>query len=393
MGAMLFFIGGCAIGQSRYSPLALIGSAAERRVQTADAFKPFWETLELIHEDYFDQPLDEDLLAKGAIDGMLSSLGDPNTRYLPPDQEAAARNAMDGHLEGIGAEVTTIEGAIVIVAPYEGSPAEEAGILAGDILRKADGVELTGMNPSEAASLVRGLAGTPVLLEIERDGTILEIEVIRGVINIPSVRGEILADDIAYIRLSRFGNESGKELADLVDTLSEDNPSGMILDLRGNPGGSLSTAVDVADQFLDDGTVLVERFGNGDEKVYESREEGDAQDLPLVVIIDQGSASASEVVAGAVQNRQRGILVGETSFGKGTVQVWKELSNGGGVRITVARWLTPNEEWIHEQGIEPDIRVELNDPAGEELYDSQLQAAIDYLKDGTLMESASLETG
>jgi carboxyl-terminal processing protease len=390
---VLLFAGGYALGQSRYAPLDLRQTTSTADIGDDEAFRPFRETLKLIRADYFEQPLDDDLLAKGAIDGMLATLNDPNTRYLPPEQEQAARNAMEGNLEGIGAEVTAVDGDIVIVAPYEGSPAEEAGIQAGDILRKADGKDLTGMHPAEAALLVRGPAGTPVLLQVERNGDVLEIEVIRGVIKIPSVYGEIIDENIAYIRLSRFGNGTGQELSDVIQVLSNDDPRGIILDLRGNPGGSLPTAVDVADQFLDEGMILLERFGNGKEREFESDDAGDAQVLPLVVLINHGSASASEVVAGAVRDRERGILIGDTSFGKGTVQVWEPLSNGGGIRITVARWLTPDGEWVHEKGLEPDFWVSLPETSGEEFSDIQLQAAVDHLMGRPVLETTPAESG
>lgn len=386
--AAVMFMGGYAFGQSQYAPIDMTGTMDAASKDTEDAFNPFWEALELIHEEFYEQPLDDDELAKGAIDGMLATLEDPNTRYLAPEQEQAAREAMEGNLEGIGAEVSSVDGAIVIVAPYEGSPAESAGIRAGDILREADGTPLTGLDPSEAASLVRGPAGTPVLLVVERDGELFDVEVIRGVIKIPSVRGEIFEDGIAYVRLSRFANDTNQELADIIEELLIDDPQGIILDLRGNPGGNLTAAVDVADHFLDQGTILVEKFGNGEEIEFESDVKGNAQELPLVVLINQGSASASEVVAGAIQDRDRGVLIGDTSFGKGTVQVWKSLSNDGGIRITIARWLTPDGEWVHEEGLEPDYIVLLPEAEEEEFSDTQLQAAIDFILGRPVLETA-----
>jgi len=391
--ALLIFAGGYALAQSSYAPVKLGGFIGNVSEDTEEAFRPFWETLEFIQAEYFDQPLDADQLAKGAIDGMLATLDDQNTRYLTPDQEQAARDALNGNLQGIGAEVSSVDGEIIIVAPFEGSPAEAAGILPGDILREADGKTLTGLPPSDAALLVRGPAGTPVRLLIERDGELLEIEVIRGIIKIPSVRGELLEDDIGYIRLSRFANDTGDELSDVIQELSEDDPQGIILDLRSNPGGSLSAAVNVANQFLKEGTILVERFGSGKEIEFESDDDGDAQTLPLVILINEGSASASEVVAGAVQDRDRGVLIGDTSFGKGTVQIWKSLSNGGGIRITVARWLTPDGDWVHEEGIAPDFFVLLPESDAEEFSDTQLQAAIDYIMGRPLVETEPSNDG
>jgi carboxyl-terminal processing protease len=387
--AALLFSGGFVLGQSNAAPFDLFGAPAATPKDAEVAFRPFWETWRLVQDEYFDQPLDNIQLAEGAIEGMLATLGDPNTRYLPPDQEDAARHAIAGNIEGIGAEVSMKDGAIIIVAPYAGSPAEEAGLLQGDIIRQANGIDLTGMDVSEAAALVRGPAGTVVTLLIERDGELIEVNVTRDVIRLPSVIGELLEQEIAYVRLSRFGDNTVEELSDVLDELLAANPTGLILDLRSNPGGTLTTAVDVADQFLDEGPILIERFGNGQERVHNAEAGGSAQDLPLVVLIDAGSASASEVLAGAISDRERGILIGDTSFGKGTVQSWQRLSNGGGVRITIARWLTPEENWVHGQGLEPDFAVTNSVNDAGEFEDNQLSAAIDYLQGRPVIETGA----
>jgi carboxyl-terminal processing protease len=186
----------------------------------------------------------------------------------------------------------------------------------------------------------------------------------------------MLDHDLAYVRLTQFGQNSDEEMVELLTTLTAQNPAGIILDLRRNPGGSLETAVNIADQFLPEGIVLHERFGTGRETEFESTDEGLADQLPLVVLLDEGSASASEVLAGAIQDRERGVLIGQTSFGKGTVQSWQGLSNGGGVRITTARWLTPNDTWIHKAGLTPDYFIPVGEEATEDL---QLEAAINFL--------------
>lgn len=390
---LIIFSGGYLLGQSSIAPVQLVGAAIDTPAEAQQSFRPFWETWDFIHEEYFDQPVDDEALVEGAIEGMLATLDDPNTIYLSPEHEEAARHALEGNLEGIGAEVTSENGQIIIVAPFEGSPAEAAGLRQGDILRQANGVDLTGMDVADAAALIRGPAGTTVLLAIEREGEVLEVEVERDVINIPSVRGEIIEDSIAYVRLSRFANNTTDNLSDVLDELLEQEPKGLILDLRSNPGGTLTSAVSVADEFLPEGPILVERFGNGNEKLFEAEEKGQAQDLPMVVLIDGGSASASEVVAGAIRDRDRGTLVGVTSFGKGTVQTWKGLSNGGGVRITVARWITPDGNWIHEQGLEPDISVSLPDQTDGEFTDTQLQAAVNYLLEDLIIEESPLNEG
>lgn len=376
--AIFLFGSGYWFGQSRFAPVQL-GTDAPYGTpsQVAASFDPFWEVWETINAEYYTQPLDPNMLVEGAITGMLESLEDPNTAYLSPADQESAEQQMDQEFEGIGAEVQSEDGNITIVAPFEGSPAAKAGLRPRDIIRSADGVELTDMDIAEAAALVRGPAGTSVTLEIERDGELFEVVIVRDTINIPSVRGEMLEDDIAYIRLSRFANKTSEELTLTLNELMAQNPRALILDLRLNPGGALDTVVAVADQFIGEGLILTERFGNGFERPFSATEEGLAQEIPMVVLIDEGSASASEVLAGAIRDHDRGILIGTTSFGKGTVQSWQPLRNGGGVRLTVARWLTPDGGWVHEIGLTPDISVALPE-FDENFEDTQLQAAIDY---------------
>ncbi|PID86660.1 MAG: peptidase S41 [Chloroflexi bacterium] len=376
----LAFSLGYFVGQSPWAPYPLFGAATTTPDEAKEAFAPFWEAWNLVHTRYYDLPVDDDLLTEGAIDGMLSVLGDDHTHYLSPQDEEVARQSMSGEFQGIGAEVEGRDGFITVVSPIEGSPAEAAGLRPGDRLLEADGVDLTEMDVSEAASLVRGPAGTAVLLLIGRDDSQFELEIVRDVVALKSVRAEIMDGNIAYLRLNRFGDKSSEELSDALETLMAKNPSGLILDLRRNPGGRLNTAVDIADEFLPEGVILIERFGNGHERLHESTDKGLAEEIPLVVLIDEGSASASEVLAGAIHDEERGTLIGQTTFGKGTVQTWQGLSNGGGMRLTIARWLTPDETWIHETGLDPDYFIplpEYNPNAAFE--DTQLQAALDFL--------------
>jgi carboxyl-terminal processing protease len=379
------FLGGYVLAQSPVAPLQVFAETAVPATSNTD-FAPFWEVWDLIHDRYLRQPVDDVALVEGAIDGMLATLGDPHTRYLSPQDQSAAQESMAGEFQGIGAEVEDVDGNITVVTPIDGSPAEAAGIQPGDILRQSDGVDLTGMDVTEAAALVRGPAGTTVSLVIERDGEQFTVDIVRDVIKLATVRGEILEEGIAYLRLSRFGNTTDEELAELLPDLLAENPSGLILDLRRNPGGALDTTVEIADQFLDDGLVLVERFGDGEERPFEANDDGLAQDIPMVVLIDEGSASASEVLAGAIQDRGRGILIGQISFGKGTVQTWHTLSNDGGVRVTIAEWLTPDKNSIHEIGLTPDYYIPLPEfEEGVEFQDTQLQAAIDFLQGKTII--------
>lgn len=377
------FTGGYLLGQSPVAPVNLFGIVNGRTLNNPDDIKAFWEVWDLAHTRYLRQPVDDTALIDGAINGMLDTLGDPHTRYLSPSDQEAATQSMSGEFQGIGAEVESVDGAVTIVTPIDGSPAQAAGLQPGDILREADGVSLTGMDVTEAAALVRGPAGTTVHLVIERDGETFELAITRDVVKLASARGEMLDEGIAYIRLSRFANDTDQELQNILTDLLAQNPTGIILDLRRNPGGALDTTVNIADQFLPEGVTLVERFGDSRERQFQSSDKGLAEDIPLVILIDEGSASASEVLAGAIQDRGRGALIGNTSFGKGTVQTWQTLANDGGVRITIAEWLTPDKTSIHETGLTPDYFIPLDPDNPDE--DTQLQAAIDYLLGKTII--------
>lgn len=374
------FSSGYLLGQSSLAPIDVFGRNTAVPDLAEETIGPFWEVWELVHTRYYDQPVDDGQLVEGAIDGMLATLDDPHTRYLSPEDEIATRQRLNDEFQGIGAEVESVDGAITIVSPIAGSPAAAAGLLPGDILREADGVSLTDMDLFDAVLLVRGPAGTAVSLLIERNGDQFLVDIVREVVELTSVRGEMLEDGLAYLQLTQFGNRTEQDLAEALTNLMAQNPVGLILDLRRNPGGGLETVVEIADQFLPKGVILEEQFGNGRISTFESSDKGLAEEIPLAVLIDEGSASASEVLAGAIRDRDRGLLIGQTTFGKGTVQTWHTLSNGGGVRITIARWLTPNMTWVHEKGLEPDLLVtlpEVENPA--DFEDTQLQAAIDYL--------------
>lgn len=375
------FNAGYILGQSPWAPFNVFSGAFLTSPTDREATEAFLETWDLVQTRYYRQPVDDEVLIQGAIDGMLGTLGDEYTRYLPPQDEVRSQEEMDGEFQGIGVVVESVDGAITVVSPIEGSPAEAAGMQPGDILREADGIDLTGMDLTEAADIIRGPRGTSVNLVVERDGERIVFDIVRDVIVVPSVRGEMLDNNIAYVRINQFIRTTESDLASVLSELNASNPAGMILDLRRNPGGLLDQVQDVADEFLPAGVVLVEEFGGGRREVYESTDDGLAEDIPLVVLIDEGSASAAEVLAGAIRDRERGILVGAQSFGKGTIQSVNSLSNGGGLRMTIARWLTPGDNWVHESGLQPDIVINWpEDPATlEENEDPQLQAAIDYL--------------
>lgn len=350
-----------------------------------ELFAPFWEAWDIVHNQYVDQPVDDTSLMRGAISGMLDSLGDQHTSYMDPDQYLQANIPIDGEYEGIGAWVDTEAEYLTIISPMPDSPAEKAGLQPGDQVIKIDGEDMTGIDGSLVIRKVLGPAGSTVVLTIQREGEPIpfDVTIVRAKINVPSVESRMLDDQLGYIQIYTFAAETKTELRDQLQELLDQNAQGLIVDLRNNGGGYLKTAVDVASEFIDDGVILYEDYGADREMdEYRAQKGGLAPDIPLVLLVNQGSASASEIVAGAIQDDQRGPLVGATTFGKGSVQNWIPLSNNqGAVRVTIARWLTPDKRQIHEIGLEPDYPVEYTEEDFEQEQDPQLDKAIEVLQD------------
>jgi carboxyl-terminal processing protease len=343
-------------------------------------FDPFWQAWDIVHRDFVKQPVDDTALMQGAIRGMLDSLGDEHTSYLDPDMYQQASIPLSGEYEGIGAWVDPDGEYLTIVSPMPGSPAEEVGLEPGDEIIAVDGEDMTGIDGNLVIRRVLGPAGSKVVLTIRREGVAdpLEFEIIRATISIPSVESQMLDEGIGYVRLYTFGEDTRQSLRQAVETLLDEDPAGLILDLRGNGGGYLQTSIDVASEFIDEGTILIERFGDGREQEYRTEGRGHATEVPLVVLVDEGSASASEIVAGAIQDLGRGLLVGETTFGKGSVQNWVPLDNDqGAVRVTVAYWYTPKGRLIQDTGLKPDIEVVVDEANPDE--DLQLEKAVEVL--------------
>lgn len=314
-------------------------------------FQPFWESWVFAHHP------DDVALMQGAITGMLDALDDPHTSYMDPDQFTQANIPLDGTYEGIGAWVDPDREYLTIVSPMSGSPAEEVGLVAGDEIIAVDGDDMTGIDGNLVIRRVLGPANSKVILTIRRAGVEepFDVEITRAKITIPSVEYRMLEDEIAYVHLLTFGDDSRDELRRSIEEMLAENPEGLIFDLRNNGGGYLTSAIDVVSEFISEGVVMYEIYGDGNEKTYESHGNGLATEIPLVVLVNEGTASASEIVSGAIQDYDRAPLVGSTTFGKGSVQNWIPLDNNqGAVRVTVARWLTPNERQIHEVGLEPD---------------------------------------
>lgn len=351
------------------------------------AFQPFWDAYHAIVERYAGGDVDHQKLVEGAIRGMIEALGDPYSSYLTSEEYRQNLQGISGQFEGIGAEIGTraADGStascatlgpdchLVVISPLAGSPAEKAGLEAGDAIVAVDGSTVDGLTVDEARDRIRGDKGTEVRLSVVRDsGEPFEIAIVRDVIVQEEVIHRVLdAGAVGYTKLTGFSDHAADVLAEEVRKDVEAGRKKLILDLRGNPGGFVTAAKKVASQYLREGPIFWEQSADGTQEPTNATGDGAAIDasIELVVLIDQGSASASEIVAGALQDTGRATLVGQTTFGKGTVQTWEELAGGNGaMRLTIARWLTPEKRWIHGVGITPDVNVPVPDgtAAGED---------------------------
>jgi carboxyl-terminal processing protease len=360
--AAIAFGGGYIFGASHTSPSG----------QGLDTIRQAWD---IIYSDYFDPDrLDPAALSRGAIEGMLEALDDPYTSYLEAEYYELGMTSLEGEFDGIGAYVATTEDEeIVIIAPIAGSPAEAAGIRAGDIILAIDGEPVDGMSLAKAIISIRGPQGTEVTLSVLHEGETepVEISIVRSRIEVPSVEFE-MRDDIAYIAITQFSDRTDDELTPVFADMDAAGAAGIVLDLRGNPGGLLDTVVAVASRFIDEGVVVAVEYNEGQAVTLEVFPGVETTDLPMVVLVDGASASGSEVLSGALQDHDRALIAGTVTFGKGSVNILRRLNDGSGIYITTARWLTPNGRLIEGQGIWPDETLELT---GEDAIDW----AIDYL--------------
>jgi carboxyl-terminal processing protease len=390
LGGGTLFMSGYALGQR--------GAAQPGTPATEDeAFQPFWDAYHAIRDRFALGPVDRKAVIEGAIRGMVEAIGDPYSSYLSSEEFRLTLQGVSGEFEGIGAEIGTVNGAgettdctefgpdcrLVVVAPIEGSPAEKAGLKPGDVINKVDGSSLDGLSPDEARDRIRGKKGTVVTLTIERAGrTPFDVAITRDVIHQREVISADYADgEVGYVRLTGFSENGADRFVDAVQAALDKGQTRLIVDLRSNPGGFITAARTVASAFVAEGPVFWEEDAQGNQTPTDSLGDGIATDpaIQVVVLIDRGSASASEIVAGALQDTGRATIIGETSYGKGTVQQWIELENDtGGMKLTVAKWLTPDKRWIHKVGVVPDIPVEVpaDTPAGD---DPVLDRAIEFL--------------
>jgi carboxyl-terminal processing protease len=383
------FVSGWSLGrQAALTP----GTPADE----VDEFQPFWDTYRAVTDRYAGGPVDRKALVEGAIKGMIGALDDPYSLYLTSEEFKDSLRSISGEFEGIGATIGTVDAAgrtsscttlaadcrLVVVAPIPGSPAEGAGLLAGDVIEAIDGERLDGLTVDAARNRVRGPKDTAVRLSIVRDGASpVDIEIVRAVIVTPEVETENLAQGaVGYIRLNGFSDHAAEQFDAAVAAAVERGQRALIVDLRGNPGGYVTAARDIASQFLADGPIFWQEYADGGLVETVALGGGAATDpsIKLVVLVDGGSASASEIVAGALHDRGRATLVGTKTFGKGTVQQWTQLEDDhGGFRLTTAKWLTPNRTWIHHVGIEPDVVVDAT-PSGSG-DDPVIDAALEVL--------------
>ncbi len=363
-----------------------ITAASENDFGEAD-FNTFNEVWSFVEKEFDGEVPDDRKRMYAAISGSLETLDDDYTRFFRPEVAERMRADMNGSVSGIGAFVReNDEGFIEITRPIDGQPADLAGLLADDVIIAVDGEGVEGRDFDEVLLMIRGPEGSMVVLTIQRAGeeNPLEFEIVRTTFVVPVVEKGMMGSEefpIAYVKLSSFTRSAETSVVDALDELLIQNPQGIILDLRDNGGGFLDEAVGVADVFLTDGVILFERSANGIDETFDADDGDLGERLPLVVLVNAGSASASEIVAGAVQDRERGVIIGEATFGKGSVQLVHKLSDGSELRVTTARWYTPDNKSISEEGITPDIEIPTPTDLGGEA-DGQLQRAIEFLLDG-----------
>lgn len=329
-------------------------------------FKLFWDTWDLLSQKYIDKrAIDPQKMFYGAISGMVASLGDPYTTFLPPEAQKSTKEELGGSFEGVGIELGfNKDKRLAVIAPLSGSPAERTGIKPQDLIVKINGKDTGGMSLPDAVKLIRGPKGSKVTLSIFRDGDTdsKNYELTRETIIVKSV--ELTFKNagnkkVALLKVSRFGERTANEWNEAISSILSQNAQGVILDMRNNPGGFLEGAVFIASEFLSGGDVVLQENNQGARVAFKVDRVGKLTSIPLEVLINKGSASASEIVAGALQDRKRAKLIGEKSFGKGTIQEAHDLENGTGIHITVAKWLTPNGRWVNDLGgLDPDVKIE-----------------------------------
>lgn len=388
-GVMIFLIG-VMVGDSPDSSYAVVEGGAVTGVGETPSyldrevdFDLFWDTWELISQHYVDQPVSQTQLLYGAIDGLVNSLEDPHSLFLTPEVNEDFLQELSGSFFGVGAEIAIKNKQLQIVAPLPDTPAERAGLRPGDLILKIDDLDTAGVSIDYAVSKIRGPKGTSVVLTIYREGEDQprEVTIVRDEIKITSVSWKMLEGNIAYIELRYFNGDTASEFKRMAKEIVTQNPDHIILDMRNNPGGFLDAAIQIASQFIEEGTIVSEQSFDG--TVIESPAVGKAvlAGYPVTVLINEGSASASEIVAGALKDYNVATVIGMQSFGKGSVQTLYDLPDGSSVKLTIAKWLTPSGATIEGEGITPDIIVDLTLEDWNENRDPQLERALERARE------------
>lgn len=369
---------------SGWKPAVKVTNDAPPKESNID-FKLFWDVWNRVTTQYVDKKaIDPQKMYYGAIQGMVAALGDPYTVFLPPTQQKSIKEELGGSFEGVGMELGfNKDNRLVVIAPLKDTPAEKAGIMPGDLIVKIEGEDATNYSVLQAVDKIRGAKGTPVKVEVYREGEdkTREISMVRDTIVVKSAeftpKTTQKGKKVAYIKLSRFGERTFQEWSDAVSDALASGATGVIVDVRNNPGGFLDGAVFIGSEFVGSGDIVMSEDANGKREHFPVNRAGKMLNLPLVVLINKGSASASEIVSGAIQDHKRGKLVGDQSFGKGTVQESLELPGGTGLHITTNKWLTPDGRWIHHTGLTPDVKVEVD--KSNPKNDTQLNKALELL--------------
>ena len=382
LGMILSFGAGLAVGENRIRSAYLAQDTGQ--MQNGVDLGIVFEAWKKLSDKYVGSLPDNKSMVYGMAKGMTEQLGDPYTVFFEPDKAKQFKEDLKGSFEGIGAEIGMKDNIITIIAPIKDSPADKAGLKAGDKILKIDDKDTTGLAVDEAVAKIRGAKGTQVKLSVISENDLIprDISITRDVINVKSVEWEMKNDDIAYIRLSSFSEDTVKEFTEAARQVRESNAKSIVLDLRGNPGGYLDSAVDIASFFLPKGTQVVREDFGGKQPAndYTTQFNPVLDKYPMVALVDKGSASAAEILAGAL-SEQKGIkLIGEKTYGKGSVQEFITLSDGSTVKVTVAEWLTPEGKNINKEGISPDIEVKLSPDDLKDKKDPQLDKALETVK-------------
>ncbi len=384
------FIFGLYIGRSNFVSQKYLNNNQELTARNSDKssrvdFELFWDVWDIIDKDFIKDK-DYQKMLYGSINGMLQSLDDPYTVFMDPELSEQFQDEIEGTFDGIGAEIGIKNDQLAIIAPLQSSPAEKAGLKARDSILKIDDEDTSGMSLIEAVSKIRGEKGTKVRLTIYRDkfDEPKEIEITRDEIEIDSVKYKIIdRDDKNYVHLEilYFGDDTAKDFKDTVTEILAKSVDGIILDVRNNTGGYLQSSIEVASEFLPAGDIVVyESFSDGDKNEFKAKNGSRLQNIPIVVLVNEGTASASEILAGALRDNRNVKLIGMKTFGKGSVQELKKLDNGSSLRVSIAEWLTPSQKNINGEGLAPDLEIDLSDEDYNQDQDPQLDKALEEIQ-------------